>query len=449
MATHLRARWSVMGVRIDAAFAALAVLCWPAKLSAQDAACWSYIQEYRQMKAQDTSFAAVRARQTAFAAMRRCIDETDSVRAVRSYSLVVAEAQRLGATAWMIPESHDEGRLPDGSGTGELGPMAFIYASPLLGGFTRKAQIEEHGLPGALAAVVDVQLQTGEGPTLPTSYTDLGLHAGKSCLWLYLAPGSTTYQVNVTQVAAGALCSRSGTIVRTLDVAEERFNRFKLHEQYPAVARFDVDALGRPVLAFKCIDAFCEAGTTSPRRAWVHPSAMEESQTVKPPVHRYVKGWHDEQEFAEQYRASDGQIRWRSTNVKASIVPDEKVSSYDSRDFHVVHPNKWFAVAKIHIHSSLPNSNKFYGWGLRQGVNHVGIRYDTARDTLVIGIFASALPNQPSSAPTPRRTWLVQKRELHFDAAVPGTARFRFTVGDDGIWTPCGNACCKADGEVQ
>jgi hypothetical protein len=37
-------------------------------------------------------------------------------------------------------------------------------------------------------------------------------------------------------------------------------------------------------------------------------------------------------------------------------------------------------------------------------------------------------------------------RHEHFDEGVPASARFRFTNGDPGVWIPCGQACCEAEG---
>ena len=51
-------------------------------------------------------------------------------------------------------------------------------------------------------------------------------------------------------------------------------------------------------------------------------------------------------------------------------------------------------------------------------------------------------PLPPGQSPIP----FAVMRHIHYDAPVPGTARFRYTIRDPGLWGPCGNACCSTDG---
>jgi len=427
------------------ATAAAVLVVAAVRLPAQEGSCWRRIQAANQVKATADSGTAVG--DSARIRARRCIDSTDASFRDRAIGRASAEMARLMPLSLTIPENHDEGRLPDG--TGLLGPMVHIFGSPFMGGFTRRAQIVEHGQPGVLAAVVVVQLRGGE--TIPTSYLNLGLHDGMSCLWLSLAnvAPSTNYRVAVTHAVgasptSGGTCERTAPVVANLTVADVAEAGFPYAEQYPATARLDFDNSGRVTFGFKCAKAWCEAGTTDAtvRVSWARGIAP--SPTT--PAQRRIKGWHDEQVFAEEFVTGLGQTRWRAATVRGSIVPDENIGDRD-RAYFVANAGRWVRVAELDIVGPLTPASKYYAWGLRSGRNYLGMRYVAGRDTLEVGVFANPLPATPSSAPSPRGIWKVRERMMHFDVPVPPTARFRFTVADDGVWIPCGVACCRADGD--
>lgn len=359
-----------------------------------------------------------------------------------------AEAMRLAKMFFDIPEYHDEGRLPvDRDRPGALlGPLAGIYASPFLHGFTRPAQIYEQGIPGTFAAIVVVDEKPGA--TLPTSYTNLHLHAGMNCVWLYVDPpsdGITSpgylanlhYTARVSRPAANGTCDRSAQM-NILPVTAVRNNRFLDGNDYPPVARFDTDDRGRPVLAIRCLNAFCEIGVGG------EPNVRTPDRLPRPDVNRaqwdplrgasveqarrqVVKGWHDEQTLA--VRGAD--FIWRASDVRATIRPDPVAAQYDSADFH----DNWRRVATIQINRDVPTSSKYFGWGLRRGDNDIEFKYDATVRKWQARLVRSG--SQPI-------VWSVMKRTVHHDVTVPPIARFRWTGADDGVWAPCGNACCKA-----
>jgi hypothetical protein len=424
-------------LRIIGALGTLLLVCNQAVFAQEDPACEDAIARYREVSGQDTVQMPppVRLRyDSLYARMRACVDSVDNARRDTSLTLIKQSAESLAMAFFGIPEYHDEGRLPAGGNL--LGPTAYIYASPFLGTFTRKAQIFEHGTPGVLAAIVVVE----SGVPIPNTYRDLHLANGINCIWLY-APGADVaagYRAYVTHAAPRTACDRRATPLGPLNVVEVREAAFQSSGSYPPVARFDEDRAGRPVLAFKCLNAFCEVGTSvtagSQRRSKVRPIIV----TATTPPHRVIKGWHDEQQLAER----SGGV-WRASGVWASIVPDTRISNYDSTRFHDV----WVPAARIVIHGgALPVTNKYHQWGLRQGNNYLGVKFDVARNRWLVGVFDTPFTTPIAGTATPRKTWRVHERMLHRDAAVPTTARFRFTVADDGVWVPCGNSCCKSDG---
>lgn len=366
---------------------------------------------------------------------RACVEAIDSARQYTALKQIAPTADSLAMAVFRIPEYHDEGRLPIAGNL--LGPMAFIYASPFLGTFTRKAQIFEHGVPGILAAIVVVE----DAVSMPPEYAALHLTNGTNCVWLRArgADPTAAYEAYVTHVPNTEPCDHTGTRFGPLDVVEVSDPRFRFSESYPPVARFDEDRDRRPVLAFKCLVAFCEVGSgltpAKQRRSKVHPNPVPPGT----PRQKIIKGWHDEQQLAERAGGM-----WRGSGIWASIIPDTGISNYDS----VMFENVWVPAARIVIHNPLPATHKYYAWGLRRGDNFVGVQFDVAANQWLMGIFPNQFDAPMPGARVPRKRWRVVDRMLHRDAAVPATARFRFTLADDGVWVPCGNACCKSDGEI-
>jgi hypothetical protein len=411
----------------------------------RDPRCMTEILDYRRADA-----ATVGAKRKL---MIDCVNREDSIAVAVSLKATEPEAMRLTKLFFEIPEYHDEGRLPAGrDARGEvLGPPAAIYASPFLNGFTRPAQINEQGNPGMLAAIVVVDPDGTD--TIPDTYKSLHLQRGLNCIWLFARSltSHTDYHATVSH-PANAACDHQGAMSAKLEVVAVRGGRldaagnksaFQAHGDYPPVARFDTDASGvHPVLGFKCLDAFCEIGLPENR---VRKPMLLASATDRP-VHwrvetrdaslpeidqrvRVIKGWHDEQNLAWR----DNNSIWRPSGVWARITPDPRASTYDSSSFF----KQWLRVATITLRGDPPGQTSYAKWGLRDGENRVLLQQDGSMHWKVKIIRAAG----------DSVIWVNTVRTVHHDAAVPATARFRWTGIDEGIWIPCGNACCRSDGE--
>ena len=396
----------------------------PATAGAQgDSTCVAQIHAYRNTKTLDTAFAHVRAN------MIECVDQFDRINRTRALNRVSGDASRITRVFMEIPEFHDEGRLPAGNDVNlrpVLGPMAHIYASPGLGSFTRRAQIREHGIPGVLAAYVLVQVMPGE--VLPGTYRRLHLQNGMNCVYLYLpdANPATQYRAYVTRADANLSCRPPVLPLQPLSVVAVHNDTFNNSDDYPPVARFDVDQQGRPVLAFKCLDAFCEIGATP---ATVRTPSGLPANAQSLPRQLVIKGWHDEQNLA--VRGTDN--IWRPSNLNGTITPEDNAAQLDAKDFD----QTWHHVANLTIRGAVTGT-KYAGWGLSVGVNEIWLTHESTGWKAQI--------RGPGSTSDMWRTWTNVQRMVHRDFGVPATARFRWTAGDDGIWIPCGNACCRADG---
>ena len=345
-------------------------------------------------------------------------------------SHLAAEAERLATARFSIPEYHDEQRLPswpagapprnrvNGLGIrmpplGTFGPVVNIFASPYLDDFRYRWQFIEHGKPGVLVALVWVD--TAAGSTLPKPYLDLHLRPGLNCLWLGLsaagqwtgtiAPASPAQTCDSTKVDPATYA--------TLRVVPTPEPLFPAPGNYPPVARFSETADGRPLLGTKCLAGWCEFG---PNDGWTTgpypPGTVREAR---------IRGWHDAQWLT---RLEGGVLR---PDLYAAVIPVPDIAS---------HPQTYYTTARLVARVILaadphPNS-KYHRWGLRRGTNPVYLGR-VGNEWLV------------HFGPAGVGRWLRAKRMPHRDAGVPPTARWRYSSGDDTIWVPCGQACCRAE----
>jgi len=340
-----------------------------------------------------------------------CADYADTRRRLRVFEAISAQMVSLAQLPWMIPEYHDEQPF---AFSNTYGPMAYIFASPFIGGFKYEWQIREQGSHGILAAVVFVDAPAST--TLSTPYTRLFLQPGMNCIWLANTAGSGggNWRAFVT-AASGAppLCDRS-TPGNELRVSRETFAPLR-HDDYPSAARFGESADGQPLLGLRCVDAWCELG----------PAGFSPTPGLGGVGReRLVRGWHDVQKLS--VRDASGVLH---PGPRARIVPEPDLDHLSSADFAT-----WRRVAEITFVDD-PAGTKYAKWGLRRGANSVE------------GIFSGGRWLYRVTAGATTTIWTHVIPMPHLDAAVPGTVRWRWTLLDEGIWIPCGDACCHADGE--
>lgn len=341
-----------------------------------------------------------------------------------------SEARRLMAAGWSIPEAHDEQRLMIDDF--RYGPMTFVFASPYASQFEQEWQVAEHGDQGMLAALVYVDTSYFEPDGTPLElggqYASLHLGPGLNCVWLSYDPQAPNpWNASITHpVKPGSECSASQTGV-DLDVARSTGLR---PTDYPAVARFTEEHVtGSPLLGFRCLDGWCDVGT---KDAAAPSLRVRESAAVSLGGREgRVSGWHDEQRLSAWV---DGALV--RTEVRATLVPVPGLQQRSAARYE----GEWLQVATIIVSGTGLQDTKYAAWGLRLGANKLWLR-DRAGDWQM-KVAASA-----SDAGVP---WSGSvERGIHRDAPVPGTARFRFNSYDEGIWIPCGNACCYSKGGAQ
>lgn len=367
--------------------------------------------------------------------VRQCVNLLDNRSLARTGAMAQPMLDYAARMMLGIPEYHDEQRLPDDAGTG-FGPLVRAYALPTLDGYTDVVQFENHGTRGALVAVV-VMDTIGAPTTLPKAYLDLGLVRGVTCVYLAYqrtwtsgdtdadgqplpANGWRGYTTEVTKTNTDTTCKPPQTVAwrrahRTVTTGGGGTNR--PFGDYPPVARFTENTSEQPLIGVKCADGWCDIG---PR-----------AQTAKAPMapgngrERGIKGWHDEQVLT----MLDANNKYVPA-VRAMLTPEPNIHLIPMQAF-----NTWQRMATITLQD--PPLGKYEKWGLAVGDNVLRLKHLGGTN------WAAELLPAGSTQWVPMT--FVERHE-HVDAAVPGTARFRWTEGDDGIWVPCGQGCCKVEG---
>lgn len=364
-------------------------------------------------------------------AARTCAYQQDLKIRQLAQALLRAEARKQGEVMMDIPEFHDEQRLPI-SGN-KLGPKAGIYVSPFLGTFRHRWQLETHGSPGVLAAYV-VILQEG-GEQFPSEYTDLGLAWGVNCLFIE-AVTAGGYKATMVQGTPAKPCrEHDGTVPGTskaLQVTTRALGGSLTQDSVVPAARFQEDNEARAVFGLPCLNEWCQIGRVG--KTPQQDSYCNWKTTDSDPVLNWtcagkemlVPSWYDEQ-ILDTKVGND----WVGTGIRAAIVPQEDIDKKPESDFST--PQH---IATVYLKTMPDPSSKYYRNGLRKGANKVElVKRPSGYEFLVTA------PASPSP-----RTWKVLGPHKHYDAPIPGTTRWRFTVRDIGIWGPCGQNCCDTDG---
>jgi hypothetical protein len=325
---------------------------------------------------------------------------------------------RFAADPITVNEYHDQQKFAKDDGSG-YGPLASIFAVPYLAAYTSEKQFHAHGEIGLLVALVNV----GEyGETLPTAYSGLRLEVGLHCVNLAHAKGQGPVKGWKAWVyrATDGVCERpaSTAAAKELFVRATRANGSTKVEDYPVGARFGWDASGRPLLAVRCARAWCELGPTDFPNA---EPAHNGDNTIPNGNGRAarVKGWHDEQKLAV---LDGGKLVPRKL---ATIIPAEDLEDLDETAFET-----WRDVATIWF---AEDPGPDYGpkkWGFRKGVNTLQMKY----------VGSGNWQAQVKGGDEPGELRVVPTR--HWNAFVPGTARWNWKDDDESIWIRCAQGCC-------
>jgi hypothetical protein len=394
---------------------------------ASNAACNALIDKARQ----DTASGAIKAASD-------CAHIQDLKVKKQVMAMVRSELRRLGEVAMDIPEFHDEQRLA-GDAANSLGPLAGVYASPYLGQFTQPWQMRGQGTPGVLAGLIVVVQQDNE--SLPQSYKDLKFQFGVNCIYLEAKAGG--YDAWVVQPEVDQPCrDETGNVTLPAGLLPLQVNirqtGFSQSDMIPA-ARFLEDTQGRTVFGLPCLRAWCEVGIpgfTSVQRTycdWFTGNVP----AVPCPTNRegVIPSWYDEQRLENRSGTT-----WTASDIRGAIVPQPGIADHPASFFRDV----LIHVANVYISDHPAVNGKLWKRGLRKGENKIELTHSTAQGWHY-KVTAQTYPLNAQQR-LQLKPWRVLGPHKHYDAPVPGTTRWRFTVADPGIWGPCGGLCCDGDG---
>jgi hypothetical protein len=288
------------------------------------------------------------------------------------------------------------------------------------------------------------------------NYDPLGIKAGFNCL--YLARDGGAWQAEmVPSFEEEQDCSEpnpSPGSGKRLGVQSTGVG-FR-DADYPPVARWDweeTDSLH--YIGIKCGAEWCEVHATDivfdpsltlERRAKIpHPTApVKERRTTM------VKGWYDEQFLALQSVAANEAV---PSGIRGVVVPHPELGDRNSTD---AYDDKWLLAAQVALWvpegANNPYRDKFYFSDTpnpRESMNEIHLCSIGSGNSCA---GAEGLQNCSDEwrakiirADDGAEMFKCAKR-CDMDAAeylIPGTARWRWKVDDEGVWMRCRNGCCE------
>lgn len=349
---------------------------------------------------------------------------------------VIATLRTNGICNYAIPEYHDEQRLADGGG--HLGPLAYVFASPIVGTHTTHHAFDEGYLN---VGIVDIR--EGNPANIPATYGALHLGPQISCLYV-------RHKHSMKRAAWHAAVGKpqgpnrqcSGGEVTSVSVTREHAGMGAA--SYASVARFIEIGQHWTAIGIRCADGFCVLGV--PPQMAIPPSAHASAiaSTESPSVQWTIKGWFDDQRVSVP---APGLPHGLNRAHRASLIPDAALAAAKIPAFHA----GWVRVATVYMADPKPlpkyaSTQVDVGYGLVEGMNRIDLRaFVVNGDTVWRARISNAL--MPLSADSSGGLERRVKRTDHkaFEAHgifVPPVARWRWKDDDEEIWVACDAGCC-------
>lgn len=239
-------------------------------------------------------------------------------------------------------------------------------------------------------------------------------------------------------------------------------------DDYPAVARWDWDDEHRwQYIGVKCGAAWCEVGpprfTSSPGHAALAAGAPQGVDPRQYRRTRLIKGWYDEQYLAVPANNSLGV---RPSGIYATVFPDPRIDAYSDADFQPTAAsgaNPWLLGAAITFTGGTQAERTTYlrkfglGMAAASGLSNViGICNGTEAGCLPAAV-QTVLKADADYQKCDHRGWWGRvggpdgRYVCVTRCAIPGidvvgTARWRWTRHDEGVWMRCAQGCCEVIG---
>lgn len=308
------------------------------------------------------------------------------------------------------------------------------------------------------------------------SYAPLHITPGFNCVYFYMS-GSTPVAKMVNYGLGEHDCSMPvnflaipGSMLQVVRVVNA------LHPiaegDYPVAARWDWDARHHiQYFGVKCGTAWCEVGPAhfTGSAALAAPPAAPPGGAL-PAWHRvfHIKGWFDEQQLARPL----GPAMPRPSNIRGAVVPDPRLDGLRKIQFHSWQPVAYVAIegadigygAKLNVLP--PTGLATTSW---RGLNKVEMCWGSW-EACSPGVTQPANVASPCAspdeydqeAPEDHALWWARitssggvqyrcvRRRDHstLSAKYPrprGSARWRWTSGDEIVWVSCDLGCCEVE----
>ncbi|UCG85449.1 MAG: hypothetical protein JSW71_16150 [Gemmatimonadota bacterium] len=293
-------------------------------------------------------------------------------------------------------------------------------------------------------------------------YDPLGIKSGFNCLYVYRGSGSWQAEVlsfgNTEQDCRLPNPSPGSGIHLEVTMTGVGFPE----NDYPLVARWDWDETNSlHYIGITCGAAWCEvhwrqdgatqfaSSPTVKQRARIPaPAAPDKEQRMT-----MVKGWYDEQ-FLAVASATGNQLV--PSQIRGAIVPHHELGDYNTTNSFA---DKWVLAAQVALwvpegmHN--PYSNKFNLSATpnpRERMNEIHLCSIGPQNNCA-GAEAVANCNEGD---VEWRAKIIRAEDgdslfkcvkrCDMDAEeflIPGTARWRWKVDDEGMWMRCRNGCCE------
>lgn len=330
----------------------------------------------------------------------------------------------------LVPEYHDCQRFTDSART-VYGPLVAIFARNGLETYPDPPAGPD---PAGNDVVAGREQASATILNYDSPYEPLRIEKGFSCLYMYSF--NAIWKARIVPVGSDQAC------LEPMDpVAPGTDLRVEVHDQprgpdLPPVARWDWDqTTGTHYIGIRCGTRWCEV--YSPSQPSLHSSPSYPGGRLIA-----VKGWYDEQYLAVQQGPN-----LVPGAALGTIFPVGDLAAAVEADFD----KTWRQVALVSL--SVPSVEYKEKYNFVQGPAPLG----QSAVSLCKGDVKACLPaaatvntcdnqNDPWWAKIvsgPDTRFRCVKRRQHPGVSIPGAARWRWKVEDEGGWVRCPQGCCE------
>jgi hypothetical protein len=326
-----------------------------------------------------------------------------------------------------VPEFHDCQRF---IASNTYDKLFAVFASFRLESIDDTLNALNANLPPASTqwvAVAAAEIYTTEG-----TYDALGINPGFSCLYLankndwkdgYMLSTGWDEKKCVDVMDLGASPPAGTTMLKV-----RRIKYGALADaDYPAVARWEVDAAGNYLIGIKCGDAWCQVGGTESGLATV-TGTFTSTNAVD-----HVNGWFDQQLLALPGAAGAGAT---PSPIMGVARP---VAGLGAMMDPVPFENGWVEVGGIQL--SQASDVYVTKLGLGAGWNQLFLK----------GKKGEAVWHAKIVSAGGQTSYRKVLRHSHdgMGLDIPGTLRWRWVRDDETVWARCLEGCCQVQDQVD